>query len=51
MLFIRDKSKLTIAEQEELNHIREASATAEVAYGLAQKFLTMAHKHQGERLD
>lgn len=50
-LFIRDKSKLTIAEREKLINIRKASTTAEAAYGLVQEFLTMVRKRQGERLD
>jgi transposase len=50
-LFIREKSKLTPEEQEELRHLRTASATTETAYGLVQHFLTMVRKRQGERLD
>ena len=34
-----------------LTTIREASATAETAYGLVQQFLTMVRKREGEQLD
>jgi transposase len=50
-LFIREQSKLTVEEQEELLHIRSASVIIETAYGLVQAFLTMVRKLQGERLD
>ena len=50
-LFIREKSKSTVEEQEELFHIRSASVTIETAYGLVQQFLTMVRKRQGEWLD
>ena len=50
-LFIRDPKKFTLQEQEQLALIRAASAPAEMAYGLAQDFLTMVHKREGERLD
>jgi transposase len=49
-LFIREKSKLTPEEQEELLHIRSASVTVETAYGLVQEFLTMVRERRGERL-
>ena len=50
-LFIREQSKLTPEEQEELLHIRAASVTVETAYGLVQEFLTMVRERRGERLD
>ncbi|MDQ2903741.1 MAG: ISL3 family transposase [Chloroflexota bacterium] len=50
-LFIREKSKLTAEEQEELLSIRSASVTIETVYGLVQEFLTMVRKRQGERLN
>ena len=50
-LFIREQTSLTTREQEELTFIRQASPTAERAYGLVQDFLTMVRKRQGERLD
>jgi hypothetical protein len=50
-LFIREKSKLTVEEQEELLHIRSASVTIETAYELVQQFLMMVRKRQGERLN
>ena len=36
---------------EDLTLIRQASSTAETAYGLVQDFLTMVRKRQGEQLD
>lgn len=50
-LFIREQTVLTAEEQEELTFIRQASPTAEMAFGLVQDFLTMVRKRQGERLD
>ncbi|HEX3642808.1 MAG TPA: transposase [Ktedonobacteraceae bacterium] len=50
-LIIRDKADLTEEEQTTLTAIRQASATAEAAYGFAQAFLTMVRKRQGQRLD
>jgi transposase len=50
-LFIREQTALTPQEQEELTFIRQASPTAEMAYGLVQDFLTMVRKRQGERLE
>ncbi len=50
-LFIRDPKKFTAEEQETLAYIRAGSATAEMAYGLVQDFLTMVHKREGKRLD
>jgi transposase len=50
-LFIREQTTLTKQEQEELTFIRQASPTAERAYGLVQDFLTMVRKREGERLE
>lgn len=50
-LFIRQPTDLTEEEQATLRLIRQASSTAEEAYGLVQEFLTMVHERQGERLD
>ena len=50
-LFIRDPKKLTQEQQEQLAFIREHLTSAEAAYTLAQDFLTMVHKREGERLD
>lgn len=50
-LFIREQTALTPKEHEELTFIRQASRTAEMAYGLVQDFLTMVRKRQGERLE
>ena len=50
-LFVREVTDLTEEEQKTLQLIREASITAETAYGLAQEFLTMVRKRQGEHLD
>lgn len=50
-LFIRDPGELTVEEQTTLALIRQASTTAETAYGLVQDFLTMLRKRQGARLE
>jgi transposase len=50
-LFIRKDADLTDQERQALQLIRQASATAETAYGLVQEFLTTVRKRQGERLD
>jgi transposase len=50
-LFIREQTALTPKEQEDLTFIRQASPTAELAYGLVQDFLMMVRKRQGERLE
>jgi transposase len=50
-LFIRAPEDLTDEEQRELAYIRQASGTAETAYGLIQDFLTMLRKREGARLD
>lgn len=50
-LFIRKDADLTDQEKQDLQFIRQASATAETAYGLVQEFLTMVRKRKGENLD
>jgi hypothetical protein len=50
-LFIREQTALSTQEQEELTFIRQASPTAEIAYGLMQEFLTMVRKRRGNHLD
>jgi transposase len=50
-LFIREYADLTDEEQKTLQFLRQASVTAETAYGLVQDFLTMVRKREGERLD
>lgn len=50
-LFIRAPDDLTDEEQRMLACIRQASVTAETAYGLVQDFLTMVRKREGERLE
>ncbi len=49
--FIRDPSDLKKTEQETLVAIRQASPTADIAYGLAQDFMGMLRHREGERLD
>jgi transposase len=49
--FIRDPSDLKKKEQETLLVIRQASPTADMAYGLAQDFMGMLRHREGERLD
>jgi transposase len=49
--FIRDPSDLKKTEQETLVAIRQASPTADMAYGLAQDFMGMLPHREGERLD
>jgi transposase len=49
--FIRDPSDLKETEQEALVAIRQASPTADMAYGLAQDFMSMLRHREGERLD
>ena len=50
-LFIREPTTLTDREQATLEAIRQASVTADTAYGLVQGFLTMVRQREGERLD
>jgi len=49
--FIRDLPDLKKTEQETLMAIRQASPTADMAYGLAQDFMDMLRHREGERLD
>jgi transposase len=48
---LRDPSDLKKTEQETLAAIRQASPTADMAYGLAQDFMGMLRYREGERLD
>jgi transposase len=50
-LFIRVPDDLTEEEQATLAFIRQASVTAQTAYGLIQDFLTMVRRRGGTRLD
>ena len=49
--FIRDPSDLKEKEQQALAVIRQASPTADTVYELAQDFMQMLHRRQGQRLD
>jgi transposase len=49
--FIRDPSGLKEKEQQALAVIRQASPTADTVYELAQDFMQMLHRRQGQRLD
>jgi transposase len=50
-LFICQPEKLDQIQQEELMLIRQASPSAEAAYGLAQAFMQMIREHTGKQLD
>ncbi len=50
-LFLREPSTFTAKEEAELAHIRQASTTLELAYGLVQDFLAMVRKRQGDQLE
>ena len=50
-LFVCQPEKLDEIQQEELRLIRQASPSAETAYGLAQAFMWMMREHTGEQLD
>jgi transposase len=50
-LFIRDPIHLDKNEQKALAAIRQASPTADAVYGLAQDFMQMLRRREGERLD
>jgi transposase len=50
-LFVRDRSDLERAEQEELNTIRQASPTANMVYELVQDFMHMLRHREGDQLD
>jgi len=50
-LFIRQLDDLDEAQQKELALIRQASPSAEAAYGLAQAFMHMIREHTGYQLE
>jgi transposase len=50
-LFVCQPEKLDEMQQVELRLIRQASPSAETAYGLAQAFMWMMREHTGEQLD
>ncbi len=50
-LFVCQPEKLDQIQQEELGQIRQASPSAEIAYGLAQAFMQMIREHTGLQLD
>jgi transposase len=50
-LFVCQPEKLDQIQQEELMLIRQASPSAEAAYGLAQAFMRMIREHTGQQLD
>jgi transposase len=50
-LFVRPVEHLKEHEQEALLALRQASATAETIYPLAQEFFELVHTRQGARLD
>jgi transposase len=49
--FIRDPSDLKEKEQQALVAIRQASPTADTVYALAQDFMQMLRRREGQRLD
>jgi transposase len=49
--FLRDPSDLKEKEQQALAAIREASPTADTAYALAQDFMQMLRRREGQRLN
>ena len=50
-LFLRQPGELDETQQAELALIRQASPSAETAYGLAQAFMHMIREHTGHQLD
>jgi len=50
-LFVRQPDELDQTQQAELALIRQASPSAETAYGLAQAFMQMVREQTGEQLD
>jgi transposase len=50
-LFVRPFDDLLKKEQEELQTMRQASATAETTYQLVQEFFRLVHSRQGTQLD
>ena len=49
--FIRDPSDLKEKEHQALTDIRQASPTADTVYELAQDFMQMLRRREGQRLD
>jgi transposase len=49
--FLRDPSDLKEKEQQALAVLRQASPTADIVYELAQDFMQMLHRREGQRLD
>ncbi len=49
--FVRDLSSLDKKEQKALAAIRQASPTADAIYGLAQDFMQLLRRREGQRLD
>ena len=50
-LFVCEPEKLDQRQQEELMRIRQASPSAETAYGLAQAFMHMIREHTASQLE
>src|SRR5450755_1786468 len=50
-LFVCQPEKLDEMQEEEVALIRQASPSAETAYGLAQAFMLMIREHTGQQLD
>jgi transposase len=50
-LFVSQPEKLDERQQAELALIRQASPSAETAYGLAQAFMQMMREHTGQQLE
>jgi transposase len=50
-LFVHQPEKLDEAQQQELALMRQASPSAEAAYGLAQAFMHMIREHTGQQLE
>src|SRR6266567_4626689 len=50
-LFVCQPEKLDQRQQEELALIRQASPSAEAAYGLTQGFMQMVREHTGQHLE
>jgi len=50
-LFVCEPEKLDQIQQEELMRIRQASPSAETAYGLAQAFMHMIREHTASQLE
>jgi hypothetical protein len=50
-LFVHQPEKLDETQQQELALMRQASPSAEAAYGLAQAFMHMIREHTGQQLE